>query len=190
MQFSETVGKHYKNLGVDNFVRTDSKVYKETDPENFTKNPGEEWVKLGRNAREDLLKFGESTKDAVKDTETGVKSNLERVRVAVSAFDSIDWNPNRAVQENIDNFARVASTNLKKVDEALKTGADDTQTAQDDQGPAPTDAAQTPTVDADVQTPTADTDAYADAQKQEGSEPTDAQTPEPAQPKMPNDLKA
>jgi hypothetical protein len=179
MQFSETVGKHYQSFGVDNFVKSDSKVYKETNPENFTKNPAEEWQKLGRNAREDLMKFGESTGEAIKDTNTGVQSNLERVVVAVSAFDSVDWNPNSAVQENIDNFARTASTNLKKVDDALKTGAGDTQTAQADQGPAPTEDAhaQTPTENADAQTP-------------EESESTDAQTAEPTQPKMPSDPKA
>jgi hypothetical protein len=172
MQFSETVGKHYQNFGVDNFVKSDSKVYKETDPENFSKNPAEEWQKLGRNAREDLLKFGESTGEAVKDTKTGVQSNLERMRVAVSAFDSIDWNPNSAVQENIDKFARVASTNLKKVDDALKTGADNTQTAQADQGPAPTEdtESQTPTEATESQTPTADNGFQAP----EESEPTDA----------------
>jgi hypothetical protein len=186
MQFTETVGKHYQNFGVDNFVKSDSKVYKETDPENFTKNPAEEWQKLGRNAREDLLKFGQSTGEAVKDTKTGVQSNLERVRVAVSAFDSIDWNPNSAVQENIDKFARVASTNLKKVDDALKTGADNTQTAQADQGPPPTDGAQASTEDADTQTPTAD----ADTQKPEESEQTDSQMAEPSQPKMPKDPRA
>ena len=118
LQFAETVGKHYENFGVDKFVKTDSKVFSETNPENFTKNPAEELQKLSRNAREDLLKFGESTKDAVKDTRGSVNENLKKVRIAVSDFEAPNWNPNMAVQENLDDFARVASVNLKKVDEA------------------------------------------------------------------------
>merc|ERR1712194_353575 len=39
VQLAETVAKNYQSLGVDQFVKGDSKVFKETNPENFRSNP-------------------------------------------------------------------------------------------------------------------------------------------------------